>query len=170
MVDQHEPDEDVANALRRLPREMMPPSHVAATLSRALVPRRSAAAMFRLAVAVTLVIAAFAAGRFTSPQSTPVASGQKFALLLYGGPPEGGDGRAAEYGAWAVDARRAGRTVSGERLSDATFIAGAALAGGAPLRGFFIVSAADASDALELARRHPHSQAGTIVVRPIDTP
>ena len=170
MGDQHEPDDDLSAALRRLPREMTPPSHVAASLSRSLARQRSAATVFRLAVAATLVVAAFAAGRFTASRSATPLPGQKFAFLLYGGAAGGGDDRAAEYGAWAVDARRAGRSVSGERLADAAFTVGGALAEPAPLRGFFIVSAADTSDALELARRHPHAAVGTVIVRPIDTP
>ena len=169
MGEQHEPDDDLSAALRRLPREMTPPSHVAASLSRSLGRRRSAATVFRLAVAATLVVAAFSAGRFTASRSPTPLPGQKFAFLLYGGA-AGGDDRAAEYGAWAVDARRAGRSVSGERLADAAFTVGGALAEPAPLRGFFIVSATDTSEALELARRHPHAAVGTVIVRPIDTP
>jgi hypothetical protein len=89
---------------------------------------------------------------------------------LYGGATGGGDDRAAEYGVWAVGARRGGRAVSGERLADAAFVAGAAFSDPAPLRGFFIVHATDAAEALELAKRHPHARDGTVVVRPIDTP
>jgi hypothetical protein len=170
MVDRHEPEDDVAAALGRLPREMTPPSHVAASLSRSLTRRRSAVAAWRIAVAASLVIAAFTAGRLTAPRSAPPSAGQKFAFLLYGGGSGGGDNRAAEYGAWAVEVRRAGRTVSGERLADTAFVAGAALAESAPLRGFFIVQAANAAEALDLARRHPHARDGTVVVRPIDTP
>jgi hypothetical protein len=171
MGDQHEPDDDLSAALRRLPREMTPPSHVAASLSRSLARRRSAATVFRLAIAATLVVAAFSAGRFTASRSATPLPGQKFAFLLYGGAAGGGgDDRAAEYGAWAIDARRAGRSVSGERLADAAFVVGGALSEPAPLRGFFIVSATDTSDALELARRHPHAAVGTVIVRPIDTP
>ena len=170
MVDRHDPEDDVSAALGRLPREMTPPSHVASSLSRSLTRRRSAAAAWRFAVAAALVIVAFLAGRMTAPRGAPPTVGQKFAFLLYGGGSGGGDDRAAEYGAWAVEARRAGRAVSGERLADRAFTAGAALAESAPLRGFFIVQAANAAEALDLARRHPHARDGTIVVRPIDTP
>jgi hypothetical protein len=100
----------------------------------------------------------------------PGARGQEFALLLYGGPAAAGDGRAAEYGAWARDLARAGRAVSGERLSDDALIAGRAVNDPLPLRGFFIIAARDAGEALELARRHPHARDGTVVVRPINTP
>ena len=127
--------------------------------------------VWRIAVAASLVAAAFAAGRITAPRATIApAAGQKFAFLLYGGPTGGGDDRAAEYGAWAVAARREGRPVSGERLADAAWVAGAAMADPVPLRGFFIVRATDSAEALDLARRHPHARDGTVVVRPIDTP
>ena len=142
MPDPHEPEDDLAVALRRVPREMTPPLHVASALTRSLARRRSAATVWRIAVAASMVMAAVTAGRLTAPRPEPLASGQKFAFLLYGGGGSaGGDDRAAEYGAWAVDARRGGRAVSGERLADAAFVAGAEFSDPAPLRGFFIVQA-----------------------------
>jgi hypothetical protein len=172
MRDGHEPDDErLAAALRGLPRELPPPSHVASALSRAVSRRRSASAAWRIGVAASLVIAAFAGGRFTAPRTPPpVAAGQEFAFLLYGGDTGGADARAAEYGAWARELARTGRAVSGERLADAAWMAGAATIDAAPLRGFFIVQAASSDEALELARRHPHARDGTVVVRPIDTP
>jgi hypothetical protein len=168
-MDSHEPDDDVAAALRRLPREMTPPPHVRESLRGNFRTNRRVN-LWRVAVAASLVIAAFTAGRLTAARPAPAAGGPKFALLLYGGTTGGGDDRAAEYGAWAADARRSGRTVSGERLADAAFVAGATFPDPTPLRGFFIVHATDAAEALELAKRHPHARDGTVVVRPIDTP
>ena len=173
MVDEPESDDErLAAALRGLPRELPPPSHVASALSRVMSRRRSASAAWRIAMAASLVIAAFAGGRLTAPRSAPppVAAGQEFAFLLYGGVTGGGDARAAEYGAWARELARSGRAVSGERLADAAWIAGLATTDAAPLRGFFIVQASSPEEALELARRHPHARDGTVVVRPIDTP
>ena len=153
---------------------MTPPEVVRANLRANLLANRrlnSLRISWRVAVAASLVIAAFAAGRVTAPRApSPAAMGQKFAFLLYGGAVGGGDDRAAEYGAWAVEARRGGRAVSGERLADAAWSAGVPLADPAPLRGFVIVRAADATEALELARRHPHARAGPVIVRPSDTP
>jgi hypothetical protein len=171
MAEPLEPDDDVAAALRRLPREMRPPSHVRANLraDHRSNPRASLRFVLRAAIAASIVVAAFTAGRLTAPRPASPA-GQKFAFLLYGGATGGGDDRAAEYGTWAAEARRGGRAVSGERLADAAFVAGSALADPAPVRGFFIVHARDAQEALDLARRHPHARDGTIVVRPIDTP
>jgi hypothetical protein len=165
-----EPDDDVTAALRGLPREMTPPSRVAASVSRSLSRRRSASAAWRLAVAASLLVAAFAAGRMTSPRTASAPTGEQFAFLLYGGAAGGGDDRAAEYGAWARNLARDGRVVTGERLSDAAFLAGTPLPDAAPLRGFFIVEARNAAEALDLARRHPHAKDGTVIVRPVDTP
>lgn len=171
MAERNEDDDEMAAALRQLPREMTPPSHVASALMRMVTRRRSTTIVWGVAVAASLVIAAFAAGRVTAPRVTaPAATGQTFAFLLYGGAENGGDDRAAEYGAWAVEARRGGRAVTGERLADAAWSAGVPLADPPPLRGFFIVRAADATEALELARRHPHARDGTIIVRPVNTP
>lgn len=165
-----DPDDDLTGALQRLPRELAPPAHVRSNL-RSNLRSNDRRNIWRAAVAASLVAVAFAAGRITAPRaSVSLAEGQTFALLLYGGPTGGGDDRAAEYGAWAVEARRQGRPVSGERLADAAWFAGAALSDPAPLRGFFIVGARDSAEALDLARRHPHAKDGTVVVRPIDTP
>ena len=165
-----EPDDDLSAALQRLPRELEPPEHVRTNL-RSHLRSNQRGNLWRTAVAASLVAVAFAAGRISAPRA-PIApaEGQKFAFLLYGGPTGGGDDRAAEYGAWAVEARREGRPVSGERLADAAWLAGAAFTDPAPLRGFFIVRARDSAEALDLARRHPHARDGTVVVRPIDTP
>ncbi len=178
MSDPSEPDDELLSALQRLPRELEPPEHVRSLVgshvrSRAGSPGRSdgGSYVWRMAVAASLVAVAFAAGRISAPRAPNApAEGQKFAFLLYGGPTGGGDDRAAEYGAWAVEARREGRPVSGERLADAAWLAGAAFTDPAPLRGFFIVRARDSAEALDLARRHPHARDGTVVVRPIDTP
>ena len=173
-----DPDDDLAGALQRLPREIAPPEHVRAYVGSHVGSNEGSHArtnggssVWRVAVAASLVAVAFAAGRITAPRpAVAPAEGQKFAFLLYGGPTGGGDDRAAEYGAWAVEARREGRPVSGERLADAAWLAGAAIADPLPLRGFFIVRARDSAEALDLARRHPHARDGTVMVRPIDTP
>lgn len=170
MVDGLEPDDDVAARLRALPREMPPPSRVAASLARTLTRRQSATSKWRVTVAASLLVAAFLAGRFSADSRSAGPEGQTFAFLLYGGPSEAGDDRAAEYGAWARELARSGRRVSGERLADQSAVAGIAMPDVAPLRGFFIVEAASPAEAILLARSHPHARDGTIVVRAIDTP
>lgn len=165
-----DPDDELSAALQRLPRDLEPPEHVRSNL-RANLRSNDRVNLWRTAVVASLVAVAFATGRITAPRAVvSPAEGQKFAFLLYGGPTGGGDDRAAEYGAWAVEARRQGRPVSGERLADAAWVAGAAIPDPLPLRGFFIVRARDSAEALDLARRHPHAKDGTVVIRPIDTP
>lgn len=169
MIDD-ERDDDLSAALQRLPREIAPPPHVRAVVGSAVRSDRRWQ-VWQLAVAASLVLAAFAAGRVTAPRPAAVTStDQRFAFLLYGGPTGGGDDRAAEYGAWATEARKQGRPVSGERLADTSLMAGVPMPEPAPIRGFFIVRARDTAEALELARRHPHARDGTVVVRQIDTP
>jgi hypothetical protein len=172
MVDRDR-DDELSAALQRLPREMEPPPNLRENLRANLraTPRENLRTNLRWAVAASLVIAAFAAGRATAPRPAPAAgTDQKFMFLLYGGPSGGGDDRAAEYGAWAVEARKQGRPVSGERLADAMWMAGQSMPEPALVRGFFIVRARDVEEAVELARRHPHARDGTVVVRPVDTP
>lgn len=175
MSDLDNRDDELVDALRRLPREATPPPHVAASITRSAAftttTARGSRLVWRVAVAASLVMAAFAAGRVTAPRPVNApAAGPRYALLLYGGPAEAGDDRAAAYGAWARDLRRAGRPVSGERLADEEWTAGPQSADPLPLRGFFIIGAANAEEALALAQRHPHARDGTVVVRPIDTP
>lgn len=169
MIDPEAEDETLAAALRRLPREITPPAHVRAAVA-ARVPSRTRRAAVGAAIAASLLLAAFLAGRATAPAPATPAAGQKYALLLYGGAAGGGDDRASEYAAWAVSERKQGRTLSGERLADAAWTVGESMSDPAPLRGFFIIRARDASEALDLARRHPHARGGTIIVRAIDTP
>lgn len=167
-------DDDLVAALRALPREMDPPPHVAVAL-RALAadrpPHRFGSA-WRIAAAAVLLALVFWAGRLSSRPASPAPldTGREFALLLYGGAASGTDDNARAYGVWARELRQRGVTVSGERLADATWIVGEPRPAGAAIRGFFIVRAADAEAALELARRHPHTRVGTIEVRPVDTP
>jgi hypothetical protein len=168
-----EPDDDLVAALGALPRELDPPPHVAAALlaSRRDDPRRWSRTAWRVAVAASLLAATFAAGRWSAPGAPGAPdAGREFAFLLYGGAPGGTDGHAKAYGAWAMDLRRRGVPVSGERLADAAWVAGEPRPADAPIRGFFIVRAPDAAAAVEMARRHPHARVGTIEVRPVDTP
>jgi hypothetical protein len=173
MSDLENRDDELVEALRRLPRELTPPEHVRSYVGSHVRSndRSHLRSYAQVLVAASLVVAAFAAGRVTAPRTTTVPpEGRQFAFLLYGGVPGGGDDRAAEYGAWAMALRRAGRQVSGERLADDAWSAGVASGDQGPLRGFFIVRARDAAEALDLARRHPHTRDGMVVVRPIDTP
>ena len=167
-------DDPIGDALRALPREMTPPPHVGPALETMNRRRRRARAVrqgWRVALAASLLMAAFVTGRATSPRAgNAPAEGRAFAFLLYGGGTTGTDDRAAEYGAWALELRTRGVAVSGERLADQSWIAGNPRPADAVVRGFFIVRAPDGAAAVEMARRHPHAAVGTIEVRPIDTP
>lgn len=165
-------DDSLADALGTLPREQTPPAQAreaARRMHRQQRRKLAARRMMPLALAAMVVLVAFAAGRMTAPAPAP-PSGREFAFLLYGGGTTGGDDRAAEYGRWARELTERGVPVSGERLADQAWIAGDPKPENAPVRGFFIVSAPDGAAAVEMARRHPHAQVGTIEVRPIDTP
>ena len=129
-----------------------------------------------IAAAVLLLGAGIAAGRFTAPSGlAPAPTQPRFLLLLSQAPTDSpGDGRVAEYRAWAIGLREAGRQISGERL------AGEAVAvdqNSAPqavnddTQGYFIVSAASLDEAVALARSSPHVRAGgRVIVRPIASP
>jgi hypothetical protein len=170
-------DDPLADALRALPREQTPPPHVREAVRQAhhrLRRRQIVRRTLPLALAASLILVAFVAGRMTAPSPAP-PSGREFAFLLYGGETGGGDPalgdtRAAEYGRWARELSERGVSVSGERLADQAWVAGDPKPANAPVRGFFIVRAPDGAAAVEMARSHPHARVGTIEVRPIDTP
>lgn len=168
-----EHDDSIADALRALPREQAPPARVrdaVKTMHQRQRRWRMARRAWPVAVAASLILGAFAAGRMTASPQAPPASGREFAFLLYGGGTGGGDDRAAEYGRWARALHNRGVAVSGERLADQAWIAGDPRPADAVVRGFFIVRAPDGAAAVEMARSHPHARIGTIEIRPIDTP
>jgi hypothetical protein len=128
------------------------------------------------AAAAALFVIGLAAGYWSGTNAAPavaVPSGPVFALLLYGEASiEGGATEAQlveEYGRWAIAIREAGHYITGERLNETTQTIGAPLPEGAPVRGFFLVSAANLEQALALARSCPHvRRGGQIIVRPVD--
>jgi hypothetical protein len=171
------PEEPPLGELATLSREEPPPSaledRVVAELRRQVLLRGQPLAWRQMAAAVLLLASGVAAGRWSVPSGVAPATTQpRFLLLLSQAPPAASESdRVAEYRAWAVGLRQAGRQISGERLE------GEALAVDrlrAPERvddrnqGYFIVSAASLEEAAELARSSPHVRAGGhIVVRPI---
>ncbi|MFN7942170.1 MAG: YciI family protein [Thermoanaerobaculia bacterium] len=131
-----------------------------------------------LAAVLATAALAFWLGRASAPArpaAAPVAA--RFLLLLWEGPGfphrEGADAAlVAEYSRWARQETAAGRLESGEKLGDASAIAGPAPARGDRVAGFFLVRAADLAAAAEVARRSPHvAHGGSVEVRPIvETP
>jgi hypothetical protein len=96
-------------------------------------------------------------------------------------PPEELKTRVAEYRAWAIEKRKEGLLLTGEKLTeDARFVQ---LAGGHPvvseqdaatkesmIRGYFLIKANDYQQALAIAETCPHLKyGGTVEVRQIQT-
>jgi hypothetical protein len=88
--------------------------------------------------------------------------------------------RVGEYQAWAASLGERGKLAGGEKLKDEgtvlhrtsmRAVSPSELPAGKPggLAGYFIISAADAREALEIAKSCPHLKyGGTVVVRPIE--
>jgi hypothetical protein len=140
-----------------------------------------------LAAAVIMFAGGWMVGRsYHGPQARN--SGNRFLILLQAGgvstadePPHGSaeeENRVSEYVAWMRGLRADGHLLQGERLADSGGELNSSgesdtqwsLADGAVV-GFFVVSAPDLAQAVELARGCPHLRhGGRIEVRPIDTP
>jgi hypothetical protein len=173
---------DAIPGLHELPRSIQPDPAledrvVAALRANNLLGKRDPARRhWRAAAAAALFVVGLAAGYWSGTNAAPAVaapSGPVFALLLYGEPSiEGGATEAQlveEYGRWAIAIREAGHYITGERLNETTRTIGAPLPESAPVRGFFLVSAANLEQALALARSCPHARrGGQIIVRPVD--
>jgi len=128
----------------------------------------------RLILSGWLLVLAAAAGAAGPPPSSGGGS-HRFILLLYEGRSfEAAASHVDEYRSWSAGLRAEGREVSGDEIlpgGDSLSAGGAR--GPDPssgrderLGGYFIVSAADLSDALAVGRRCPHLRhGGRIVVR-----
>jgi hypothetical protein len=185
-----EPTEDFAG----LPREAEAPrgledATVEALVARGLLRRpparrhRAPVPALALAASVLLFLGGVAVGRRGEPALPPAPPGQ-FALLLYEGPgyrrsaPGEEAERVREYGAWAAARAEQGELVAGEKLredpdvvvgADGTVSTPAPPADEDRLAGFFLIRAADARRAVEIARSCPHVRyGGSIVIREIE--
>jgi hypothetical protein len=166
-----------------LPREIAPPPElearvVSALRAEGLLKPRARIPWMQAAAAVVLLAGGIAIGRAMAPAvpNPSAASGaSRFLFMLTDAAVQGDDRATAEaYKQWAIEQRKAGRQISGERLANSGV---AVVRGGsgpihAPeVQGFFVVSAQDIDEAVAVARSSPHVQSGgTILVRPIDTP
>lgn len=128
----------------------------------------------QVAAAVIFFALGLGLGTWLPDAGQPRQADGRYMLLLLPGEapasPASADRLVAEYGEWARDLRRQGRTATGERL-----------AGGGPmlpsgqaepevpaLEGFFIISASSPEAALDTARTHPHLRyGGRIALREI---
>lgn len=177
----HDSEPDVPE-LAALPREMAPPAaleeRIVGTLRRERLLRGSGSrGWLRLAAGLALFVTGAGAGALLHTPASPVAPrGPRYIFLLYGAATAGGSelDRVAAYGRWASDVRASGRYITGERLArHAVPVPDAASteAGAAEIQGYFVVSAADLTDARRVAADSPHVRfGGRIVIRPIDTP
>lgn len=170
--------------LSRLPRETAPPAglegRVAAALRRhGLLSTHRRWQWSHLAAAVVVFAVGAVFGRLAVPErGAPLGRSEpRFLLLLLpAGPDTGTEAeRVAAYGAWASRQRAGGRQITGDRLAPTPGVvvgaAGAEATVPDELTGFFIISAADAAEAIEVARTSPHAEGGgRVIVRPIDTP
>ena len=167
------PDAWIARVTRAAPPPPALRARIADDLRRqGLLPSRRAKSTRRwmgIAAAVVLFTSGWlAASVYHAPSPAP---GPRYMLLLFGetSTPEDRAARVEEDRAWAIDLRRAGTAVSGERLADDAAVVGAPLQDDvASLGGYFIVDAPSAEAARALAEQHPHARhGGTIVIRPI---
>jgi hypothetical protein len=121
--------------------------------------------------------------------TTEAAAAGQYMLLMYTRAAQHKEERAlpeadyraivAEYRDWAMAREGEGRLVSAEKLSDQTRVMtiaadGVAIAASSEsdriLGGYFLVTARDLDDALELAKTHPHLKyGGEVEVRPIES-
>ena len=182
-------DDDVANALSRLPREAPPPpgaeAQTLATLRSAGLlggrPRRWPSVIGGvLAIAASLLVGLWIGLRHDVRPATP--GQEKFLLLLYEdagfqAPPTGARRqRVAEYDAWANALAQSGHLAVGEALSNE----GTELRPGLPAArlarttsgngpdGFFVILAGDEASAVAIAKTCPHLHyGGRVSVWPI---
>jgi hypothetical protein len=172
-----ESQEPPLGELATLSREQQPPQaleeRVVTELRRQSLIRGPRRPWRQMAAAVLLLGSGVVAGRLSAPSSVaPVTTQPRFLLLLSQAPAAASDsGRIAEYRAWAVGLREAGRQISGERLEEEALAVDRDRAP-EPVddrnQGYFVVSAASLDEAAELARSSPHVRAGgRVVVRPI---
>jgi hypothetical protein len=181
-----ERDEDLtqeeAKALRSLAASGEPPE----ALERATVERLRARGLIGVSrrpwlswlLAAAAGVALFAAGIAVGRRPPAPPSGEampRFALFLYDAPSEASlteaqmRERVSEYRSWAMRLRESGGEIRGEKLGPESRRLGAAAPSGAPLGGYFIVSARDWDAAMAVARSCPHLRhGGTIEVRQIE--
>jgi len=189
-LENHELTEDQREGLSALRDSPLPPQALEARVVSALRNERllvSPARWVKPLKLATAGILLFALGWMSARwrSAAPRELGQpRFVLFLEKGeeaPIMGSEQeniRASEYARWARQLSASGHPASGERLAHAgaelQTISGAETSWTDrvnSVQGYFIVSAKDLPEAIELARTCPHLKyGGTIEVRPIDTP
>jgi hypothetical protein len=183
--------------LLRLRREVPPPlemeAELLARLSReGLLSRRSRSRRWVAPLAAAAAAGIFALGlglggawrKPPAPPTPPVATaatGPRYVLFVEVGPGQAVTGdallaRIQEYRDWSVRMRASGNGLGGEKLAGGGWTLEGEASG--PLRpapdgfetgGYFLLTARDDAEALEIARTHPHlKHGGRMVLRRID--
>jgi hypothetical protein len=184
-------DEGPLPEVQGLVREISPPpdleNRIVGELNRRGYLKRKRTNMMTL-FAVAASMATFAVGYTLGSRNEAVMdSTREYALLLYAGPDfvqapaDDPDRHVRTYSAWGTDlARRGLLTDAGELGADSWLLREdgsttdfSSARGAQPegeLTGFFLVRSRDATQALEIARTHPHLRnRGTIALREIVT-
>ncbi len=118
------------------------------------------------AVAASFLFTGFYLGRNLGP-SGAAPTGQRYALLLYGGesaPGEESTNRRREYGEWLGRIASDNRAFTGEEFGPQLETLGSPEPAGKPVVGFFIVSAETDAEAHSIAQTSPHLKHGGSVV------
>lgn len=125
--------------------------------------------------ALTALVIGGVGGSLLGDRSAPEEAEPGTHLLLLGAPTAEGPSRLDAYQLWSAELRRNGSLVAAEALTDRRFMAGTT---GAELQvlqgaldaitGFYLIRAADDSEALEIAGQSPPVQRGDgVLVLPI---
>jgi hypothetical protein len=170
-------NDDPVEELSALDPEVSPPPALRAKIvgqlrERGLVRSPAARRWIGVAAAAVLTLAAFAGGRYSAGVTVPAAGGtDRYMLLLYGEVRGGETELVSEYARWARTMRTEGRQMTGERLDpEVVAIGGADQDPASIVRGYFVFTAATRTEALEVARSHPHvRRGGRVVLRRIST-
>lgn len=136
---------------------------------------------------VSLLIGLVSGQQFAgAPAGAPPGneSAQQYAMFLYENasyrqpPADGMEERIAEYAEWAQELAAAGRLVAAGKLADEGLLLARGgntdnrvpVAEQGALAGYFIITAADVDEALEIAGTCPHIRyGGTVSLRRIET-
>ncbi len=183
-------EREEAEALRALGQDVPPPAGAEERLVQALRGEGLLARAVpppwrrwgRAALAATAGLAAFTAGLLVGARDRPAPredSRPQFLLLVYQdasyahASPEARAARVHEYRAWARGLAAAGHLVGAAKLSATEYVLGGAgedRGSGPVVSGYFTIAAADAEEALRLARSCPHLRhGGRLALRPIET-
>ena len=130
--------------------------------------RRSQPQWIPWAAAAALAVIGFGLGRETAGRAPTAGrtgaaeAGQRYVLLLNGGgstTPEENAARRKEYGDWLNDLSRRGMGVDGQELVGERHDLPEER-GGPPVVGYFVITARNESEALEVAKTTPHLRHG----------